>query len=278
MRFGLFVPAFAELADPRRVAALAHTAEESGWEGFYLWDHLLGRRGMGVADPWVTLAAVATATERVRIGTLVTPLSRRRPWVMARHVTSLDHLSGGRVVVGIGLGHDGWHEFSAFGEVVETAARARLLDESLDVLRRLLSGEPVRHRGQQLTVDTKPFTPRPVQDPVPIWAACQWPNRRPLVRAARLQGCFPIFPGPEPPPPPTPAEVAEVRAELDRLGAAPDIDLVVEGALSLEEPAALRRRLSELEEAGVTWMLEGFGPGEPPAAVVEEVVRRGPPR
>jgi alkanesulfonate monooxygenase SsuD/methylene tetrahydromethanopterin reductase-like flavin-dependent oxidoreductase (luciferase family) len=278
MRYGLFVPAFAELADPRRVAALARTAEESGWEGFYLWDHVLGRDGMGVADPWVALAAVATATERVRIGTLVTPVSRRRPWVMARQVSTLDHLSGGRVVVGIGLGHDGWHEFSAFGEVVDTAARARLLDESVDVLRRLLSGEPVRHHGEHLTVDTEPFIPRPLQDPVPIWAACQWPNRRPLARAARLQGCFPIFPAPMPPPPPTPTEVAEVRGELDRLGAAPDIDLVVRGALSLEEPSALRRRTADLEEAGATWMLEGFAPGEPPAAVVEEVVRRGPPR
>jgi alkanesulfonate monooxygenase SsuD/methylene tetrahydromethanopterin reductase-like flavin-dependent oxidoreductase (luciferase family) len=278
MRFGLFVPAFAELADPRRVAELAHTAEESGWEGFYLWDHVLGRGGMGVADPWVTLAAVAMATEWVRIGALVTPLSRRRPWVMARHVTSLDHLSGGRVVVGIGLGHDGWHEFSAFGEPVDPAARAGLLDESLDVLRRLLSGEPVHHHGEQLAVDTEPFIPRPLQDPVPIWAACQWPNRPPLVRAARLQGCFPIFTAPVPPPPPTPAEVAEVRGELDRLGAAPDIDIVVRCALSLEQPSALQRRLSELEEAGVTWMLEGFAPGEPPAAVVEELVRRGPPR
>ena len=278
MRFGLFVPAFAELADPRRVADLAHTAEESGWEGFYLWDHVLRPGGMGVADPWVTLAAVATATERVRIGTLVTPLARRRPWVLARQVSTLDHLSGGRVVVGIGLGHDGWREFSAFGEVADARGRGRLLDESLDVLRRLLGGGPVKHRGDQLAVDTPPFVPRPVQDPLPIWAACQWPNRRPLVRAARLQGCFPIFPTPVPPPPPTATEVAEVRRELDRLGARPDLDLVVRCSMSLEEPSALRRRVSELGEAGVTWMLEGFAPGEPPPAVVEQVVRRGPPQ
>jgi len=278
MRFGLFVPAFAELADPRRVADLAHTAEESGWEGFYLWDHVLRPGGMGVADPWVTLAAVATATERVRIGTLVTPLARRRPWVLARQVSTLDHLSGGRVVVGIGLGHDGSREFSAFGEVADARGRGRLLDESLDVLRGLLGGGPVKHRGDQLAVDTPPFVPRPVQDPLPIWAACQWPNRRPLVRAARLQGCFPIFPTPVPPPPPTATEVAEVRRELDRLGARPDLDLVVRCSMSLEEPSALRRRVSELGEAGVTWMLEGFAPGEPPPAVVEQVVRRGPPQ
>jgi alkanesulfonate monooxygenase SsuD/methylene tetrahydromethanopterin reductase-like flavin-dependent oxidoreductase (luciferase family) len=278
MRFGLFVPAFAELADPRRVAGLARTAEEAGWDGFYLWDHVLGRGGMGVADPWVTLAAVATATERVRIGTLVTPLSRRRPWVIARQVATLDRLSGGRVVVGIGLGSDASREFSAFGELVDARRRGRILDESVDVLRRLLSGEPVLHRGEHLRVDTEPFTPRPLQEPVPMWAACVLPNRRPLVRAARLEGCFPLFPGPVPPPPPTHAEVAGVRRELDRLGAQPHIDLVVRCALSLQDPAWLRSGLADLEDAGVTWMLEGFAPGEPPVAVVEDVVRRGPPR
>jgi alkanesulfonate monooxygenase SsuD/methylene tetrahydromethanopterin reductase-like flavin-dependent oxidoreductase (luciferase family) len=279
MRFGLFVPPFAELADPRRVADLAHSAEDAGWDGFYLWDHVLGREGMGVADPWVTLAAVATATERVRIGTLVTPLARRRPWVMARQVTTLDHLSGGRVVVGVGLGTDTWHELSAFGEVTAAGERAGVLDESLDVLRRLLGGEPLRHRGERLAVSTEPFAPRPLQDPVPMWAACVLPRRKALVRAARLEGCFPLFPvqSAGPPPPPTAAEVADVRQELERHGARPDIDLIVRFALSLQGDAPLRRRLSELQTAGVTWVLEGFAPGQPPATLLEEIVRRGPP-
>jgi alkanesulfonate monooxygenase SsuD/methylene tetrahydromethanopterin reductase-like flavin-dependent oxidoreductase (luciferase family) len=277
MRFGLFVPPFAEFADPRRVAKLAHTAEEAGWDGFFLWDHVLGRGGMGVADAWVTLSAVATATERVRIGTLVTPLSRRRPWVMARQVTTLDHLSGGRVVLGIGLGTDNWREFSAFGELVDDRARGRLLDESLDVLRRLLGGEAVRHHGERLRVSTEPFTPRPVQDPLPMWAACVLPSRKALIRAARLEGCFPLFPVEGPPGPPTPDEVTDVREELERHGARPEIDLVVRFALSSQEAGPLRRRLSELERAGVTWVLEGFEPGQPPASAVEEIARRGPP-
>jgi alkanesulfonate monooxygenase SsuD/methylene tetrahydromethanopterin reductase-like flavin-dependent oxidoreductase (luciferase family) len=277
MRFGLFVPPFAEFADPRRVAELAHTAEEAGWDGFFLWDHVLHGGGMGVADAWVTLAAVATATDRVRIGTLVTPLARRRPWVLARQVTTLDHLSGGRVVLGIGLGTDNWREFSAFGEVVDDRARARLLDESLDVLRRLLGGEAVRHSGEFLRVATEPFTPQPVQDPVPMWAASVLPSRKPLIRAARLEGCFPLFPVEGPPGPPTPDEVSDVRAELERRGARPDIDVVVRFALSLQEAGPLRTRLAELETAGVTWVLEGFDPGQPPPSVVEEIARRGPP-
>ena len=278
MRFGLFLPPFAELADPRRVGELAHAAEESGWEGFYLWDHVLGRGGMGVADPWVTLAAVATATERVRIGTLVTPLSRRRPWVLARQVATLDQLSGGRVVLGVGLGTDTWREFSAFGEVVEDRERGRLLDEALDVLRRLLGGEAVRSSGEWLRVSTEPFSPRPLQDPLPMWAACVLPSRKPLVRAARLEGCFPLFPTQGAPGPPTPEEVTSVRAELEHHGARADIDLVVRFAVSLQEAAPLRTRLAELEGAGVTWVLEGFAPGQPPPSVVEEIVRRGPPR
>jgi len=276
MRFGLFLPPFTDFAEPARVVELARSAERAGWDGLFLWDHMLAEPGMAVADSWVTMAAVATVTRTLRIGALVTPLARRRPWVLARQMATLDRLSGGRLVAGVGLGDDGWGEFSSFGEAVDPVERGRLLDEGLEVLQRLLSGEPVRIQGERFTVDTSAFLPRPVQDPLPVWAACRWPNRKPLARAARLQGCFPIFESAGPPPPPDPTDVRAVRAALTDLGARPDADLVLRCALSLEDPAAVAGTVAGLEEAGATWLLEGFGPGQP-AAAVERIAENGPP-
>ncbi len=276
MRFGVFIPAFNEFADPARMVRLAQSAEAAGWEGFFLWDHVLAGEGVRVADPWVVMTAIAAATERIRLGPLVTPLPRRRPWVLARQVASLDHLSGGRLVLGIGNGGDGWNEFSSFGEVTDDRRRAEVLDESLGLVQALLGGAPVDHDGAHFSVHTIGFVPTPVQSPVPIWAACRWPNRRPLRRAARLQGCFPIFSTPEPPPPPDPDDIRAIRSELLSLGAHRDIDIVVRCALSLEDPSTVHATVAALGEAGMTWILEGFGRGEPPPSVIETVVAAGP--
>jgi alkanesulfonate monooxygenase SsuD/methylene tetrahydromethanopterin reductase-like flavin-dependent oxidoreductase (luciferase family) len=277
VRFGLFVPPFHDFAEPRRVAALARRAEDAGWDGLYIWDHILGANGVPVADPWITMAAISTSTTYLRFGALVTPLPRRRPWVLARQIATLDRLSDGRLTVGVGIGDDGWSELSAFGEIVDPAVRGEVLDEALDLLQRLLSGEPVDHNGHHFTVHTGALLPAPVQDPVPMWAACRWPNRKPLARAAKLDGCFPIFADDGPPKPPDPADIVAIRVALLDLGARPGIDLVVRCALSLEDPARVTDTVAALEEAGVTWILEGFGPGEPPPDIVERIVDNGPP-
>jgi alkanesulfonate monooxygenase SsuD/methylene tetrahydromethanopterin reductase-like flavin-dependent oxidoreductase (luciferase family) len=281
LRFGLFVPPFAELAEPDHVVELACVAEDAGWDGFFLWDHILSAPGVPVADPWTVAAAVAAATETIRFGMLVTPLARRRPWVLARQATTLDRLSGGRLIVGVGLGDDGWSEFSSFrGEATDPIERAALLDESLDLLRRFWSGERVRAEGQRLWVDSAPFLPRPVQDPLPVWIACRWPHRRPLARASRHQGCFPLFDhgGLEIPAFPDPADVANVRTALIGFGASPDIDIACRGA-SRTAPADRRaEELARLEAAGMTWWLESFRPGDQLLGLSAAAVRHGPPR
>ncbi len=277
MKHGIFLPPFGDLADSRRVARLAAEAEQAGWDGFYLWDHMLALPGMAVAEAWTTLAAIAMATSRIRLGALVTPLARRRPWVLARQVATLDQLSGGRLVVGIGLGDDGWREFSAFGEETAPRARGELLDESLEILQELLTGNALVHAGRHYAIDSPPLLPAPVQDPVPIWAAVRWPNRKPLARAARLQGCFPIFAdsGNWPPPPPA-GELMQLQAELTGLSAGRSLDIAVRCALHRLPEKERAAAAGGMSDAGVTWLLEAFAPGQD-AVAVEAYVRGGPP-
>ena len=195
MRSGLFLPLFDALADPAVVARVAHEAEEAGWDGLFLWDHIRWREPVrAVGDTQVTLAAIATATERIRFGPMVTPLARRRPAKVARETVALDLLSGGRLTLGVGLGSDRFgSEFSITGEELDDRRRARMLDEALEVLEAAWSGEPVRHRGEHYTVDAMRFLPRPVQRPrVPVWVAGYSGKPRPMRRAARYDGFFPV--------------------------------------------------------------------------------------
>ena len=195
LRSALFLPLFDELADPMTVARLSAEAEAAGWHGVFVWDHVRWRAPVvDVADPWITLAAMATATETIRLGPLVTPLARRRPVKVAKETATLDRLSGGRLTLGVGLGSERFgSEFSITGEELDDRRRARMLDESLQVLTAAWSGEPVNHQGEHYTVVGMRFLPRPVQRPgVPIWVGGYPGRAKPLRRAARYQGFFPV--------------------------------------------------------------------------------------
>ena len=195
MRSGLFIPPFDALAGPALVARLSAEAEEAGWQGVFVWDNLRFEEPVvDVADPWIMLAAIATVTERIRLGPLVTPLARRRPVKVARETVTLDRLSGGRLTLGVGLGSDSFaSEYSMTGEEVDDRLRANMLDESLEILAAAWSGEPVHHRSEHYVVDGMRFLPRPVQRPgVPVWVAGYYGKRRPVRRAARHQGFFPL--------------------------------------------------------------------------------------
>lgn len=277
MKRGIFLAPFAELASPRRVAELAATAEQAGWDGFFLWDHMLASSGMAVAEAWTTMAAMAMTTTTISLGPMVTPLARRRPWVLARQIATLDQLSGGRLVMGIGLGDDGWREFSAFGDEASPRTRGEMLDESLAIVQKLLTGNAVVQHGSHYDVDSGPVLPRPVQDPVPFWGGVRWPNRKPLARAAGLQGCFPIFADTgQRPAPPSVDELTAVRAALTELGAPRSLDLVVRCSVHLIDPREQATTVATLDAAGVTWLLEGFEIDQD-AADVEAIVAAGPP-
>ncbi len=186
MRYGIVAANLGDYADPRQAVRLARTAEDAGWEGFFVWDHLGFVWGAPSGDPWVILSAVAASTRRLRLGTDVSPLARRRPQVVANTLATLDLLSGGRAVFGAGLGGVP-REFAAFGDPGEAKVRAAMLDEGLMVLDRLLSGEEVTYRGGYYTVEGITLSPLPAQRPrVPFWIGGEAPPA--LRRAARWDG------------------------------------------------------------------------------------------
>jgi len=192
---GLFLPIFDDLADPATVAQLAAEAEESGWDGVFVWDHVRWREPViDVADPWITSAAVAVATERIRLGPMVTPLARRRPAKVAKESATLDLLCKGRLTLGVGLGSDAFgNDFTLMGEEADQRRRARMLDESLAILVDAWSGEVVSFCGEFYTIEGVRFMPRPVQRPgVPVWVAASFGKSKPMERAARYEGLFPV--------------------------------------------------------------------------------------
>ena len=263
MQHALYLAPFGELADPRVVAELAIVAEEAGWDGFFLWDHVLRPPDdpAEIADVWVTLAAVATATRRMRLGPLVTPIVRRRPQKLAREVVTLDRLSSGRLVLGLGLGVDSGGELSRFGEVVDARTRGDVLDEGAGLLAALLSGERVDHHGDHFTVDGVTMLPTAEQSPrVPMWFAARGDARRPVRRAARYDGLFPI--------------------EVDADGLARMLDIVVaeRGDLDGFDVAVRDDEITDLaaaEALGATWSVWSFLPDDP-AASIERAIGRGP--
>ncbi len=196
MRFGVLVPNFGNCCgSPRELAELAIQAENSGWDGFFIFDHMLysSNEQVPLADPWVALAAIAMNTKRIRIGPLVTPLARRRPWKLARETVSIDHLSNGRLTLGVGLGDPAEVDFASFGESGEDRVRAEKLDEGLEVLVGLWNGEPFSYLGRHYEVRNAQFLPPPLQSPrIPIWVAGRWPRKEPFLRAARWEGVFPL--------------------------------------------------------------------------------------
>lgn len=275
MRFGFSLPNFGDYGDVRLLAALAAEAEAAGWDGCFLWDHIAWPWPGDFVDPWIALTAIALRTERIRFGPLVTPLPRRRPAKVARETATLDRLSGGRLVLGVGLG-SGPDEFDQLGEAPDPKRRAAMLDEGLAVLAGLWRGEPFSFAGEHYAVRQARFTPTPVQRPrIPVWVAGTWPRRGPLRRAARWDGYVPIKPDLSP----FAAEdvraiAAAIRAER---GNVDRFDVVIGGDSGALDRAETAAAIAPLAAAGATWWIESPLPWQTPPAAARARLRLGPP-
>jgi alkanesulfonate monooxygenase SsuD/methylene tetrahydromethanopterin reductase-like flavin-dependent oxidoreductase (luciferase family) len=282
MRHAVGLPNVGDYGDPSLLVDLAGQAEAAGWDGVFVWDHVAYReRGWPVADPYLTVTAIAAATARVRLGVLASALPRRRPWKLARETATLDVLSGGRLVVGVGLGSQAEEEFAAFGEDGDPRVRADKLDEGLAILDGLWRGEPFSHGGRHYRVAETVFLPRPLQRPrIPVWVAGRWPNRRPFRRAARWDGVFPTHAEVGHADTMTPAQLEEIvrytRARRPA-GLAP-LEVVVEGHTGGQDPAADRARVAALEAVGLSWWIEKLGWFNGPVATARRRIQAGPPR
>lgn len=272
MQFGVTLP-YDEA--PQDILAMACDAEAAGWDGVFVWDGITG------GDPWVLLAAIAARTERIKLATMLTPISRRRPWKLAQEVATLDQLSGGRVILPVGLGAPDTG-FDKFGEVVDRKTRAEMLDEGIDVLTGLWSGEPFTYEGKHYPITDVTFEPVPVQRPrVPIWVVGAWPRMKSMRRVLRCDGLIPYnmkndhFES-------TPDDLREMAEWINenRTATGP-FDILWEANTPGDDPAREAEITREWADAGATWWLESVWDGPRTAnglAGMQERIRQGPPR
>lgn len=265
MHFGMSLPNFNAFSDPQVLAQMAHEAEEAGWEAFFLWDHIrFDDLGRPVADPWVALAGAAMNTRRIRLGTMLTPLARRRPWKLARETVTLDRLSGGRVTLGAGLGEPAQWEFGSFGEEADARIRAEKLDEGLEILTGLWSGEPFHFAGKHYQLNEMTFLPTPLQvresdraPHIPIWIGGFWPNKRPFRRAARYDGIFALGKDALL----SPDNWREILTYIRQQRTTDEpFDAVHVGVTPGSDPAKAEALIAAYQAAGVTWWLEDISP------------------
>lgn len=277
MRYGFIIPR----GDVASVVDLAREAEDAGWDGVFYWDGICIEGAGPMYDPWVVLGAMALRTERIRLGAILTPPSRRRPWKLARETVTVDHLSHGRLVLPVGLGALDDGGFGKAGEPTDRKTRAELLDESLDILTGLWSGQPFSYHGKHYHLDEMTFLPPPVQTPrIPIWVVGLWPAPKSMDRALRYDGLLPAKRA-------APGEFAEVtpddiRAMRDyceqrREPGAP-FDIICEGRTPGADRERAAARVRSFAEAGATWWNEEMWEDPHEIADVRTRIRQGPPR
>lgn len=276
MKYGFILPG----GEIHTLLEMAGEAEEAGWDGVFYWDGIAIPGAELMYDPWIVLAGMALRTSRVRIGAILTPLSRRRPWKVARETLSIDHLSHGRLVVPVGLGALDDGGFGKVGEATDRRTRAQLLDEGLAILTGLWSGKPFRFQGSHYRLEEMTFTPPPIQQPrIPIWVAGAWPRTKSIQRALRYDGLLPNKLGNTGTQEPvTPADIRTMKAYIDEQRATETpFDIISEGETPGERPEQAAELVRPFAQAGATWWMETRWGGNP-LAEIRTRIKQGPPR
>jgi hypothetical protein len=304
IRFGLDMPNMGACGSAQALADLAVEAEQAGWDGFFVWDTVYAEmddpRNEPTCDPWIALAAIAGRTQKIRLGPLVTPIARRQPWILARETVTLDHLSNGRLILPVGLGALVDGAFSKVGEITERKARARRLDEGLEILEGLWSGKPFKFSGEHFHVDEMAFLPRPFRSPrIPVWVVGAWPRMKSMQRALRWDGILPnkfsadgqnlANDGSSTAGGMTPTDIREMKAFIDekrsQIGIEPGArpyEIVVGGGTPRADLAQEADTIRPYADAGATWWLESVwktfyaAPGDMQA--LRDRIKQGPPQ
>jgi len=279
MRFAVGLPNVREYADPLLHVELAVAAEAVGWDGIFVWDHLLYREEAAAVNPWISLAAIAQATSEIRLGVMVAALARRRPWNVARETAALDILSNGRLMFGAGLGslED---EFELFGEDPTARVRADKLDEALEIVTGLWTGRPFRYDGEHFRLEDVRFIPKPLQTPrVPVVVAGRWPNRRPFRRAARWDGIFATHEGVAHDEMMTIEQLMEIvdYTHSHRADTKPPFEVVMEGQTTGIDRDRDAETVAAYAQAGLTWWVEKLGWFRGTLDEVRNRIDAGPP-
>ncbi len=280
MQYGVTLP----WVDPQTAADLAQAAEQAGWDGVFYWDGIYIASEGPIYDPWVALAAMAMQTKRVRLGPMLTPIARRRPWKLARETVSLDHLSGGRLILPVGLGSGGDGGFNKVGEATDRKTKAERLDEGLAILAGLWSGQPFKFSGKHYQVEEMTFVPPPVQQPrIPVWVVGAWPRPLSMARTLQWDGVLVTkMPAPGSYAEIQPDDIREMLAYVaERRTATTPFDVVMEGETPGGDHEAAAAQLRPFAEAGVTWWLENVWNtprDNGGVAGMRERIEQGPPR
>lgn len=277
MNFGINLSTFNDFADPNLLADIGQEIEEAGWESVFLWDHLMHKkeRQSKIVSPWIALSAIATRTSRIKIGTYVSPLPRYQPWEFAKLTASLDLLSNGRLILGLGLGSPA-DEYTAFGKEYNTRILAEMMDEGLVIIQKLWIGEPFTFHGKHYQLEEAFLLPRPVQYPrVPILLGGFWPRKKPFIRAAKFDGIVPITKKY-----PQPISTEELRDLLTFINqyrtSSEPFQVTISGSLPTD-PEQRDRLILGLTNAGATRWIEHCTPWTGSIQNLLEKIRRGPP-
>jgi alkanesulfonate monooxygenase SsuD/methylene tetrahydromethanopterin reductase-like flavin-dependent oxidoreductase (luciferase family) len=266
--------------EAREQVELARAAEAAGWDGVFTWDGIHVADDIETYDPWALMGAMALATERVRLGAIISPLSRRRPWKVARETTTVDRLSNGRLILPVGLGAVDDRGVTGLGELAERRTRAERLDEALEILIGLWSGESFGYSGRHFQFEPMSFHPTPVQRPrIPIWVVGAWPSERSMSRVLRYDGLLPYWPAQKTglARPQTPDQLAEMRDWIGARRSLEGFEITMEGTTSADDAAAAAAQVKPWADAGSTWWIESDWSNWD-VGVMRRRIEAGPPR